>query len=53
MSEGTDRSGKSQAQQPDMYAAKESDRPIVPMKAANEAKAEELLEGRGWAKENT
>jgi hypothetical protein len=34
-------------------AAKESDRSIVPEKATNEARAEELLEGRGRAKENT
>ena len=35
-----------------MNAAEKSDRPIVPEKAANEAKAEELLEGRDRTKEN-
>jgi hypothetical protein len=34
-------------------AAEKSDRPIVPEKAANEAKAKESLEGRGRTKENT
>jgi hypothetical protein len=36
-----------------VHVAEESDRPIVPKKAANEAKAGELLEGRGRTKENT
>ena len=35
-----------------MNAAEKSDRPIVPEKAANEAKAEESLEGRDRTKEN-
>jgi len=34
-------------------AAEKSDRSVVPEKAANEAKAEELLEGRDRTKENT
>lgn len=38
---------------PDMHAAEESDWLIVPEKAANEAQAEEPLEGRGRTKENT
>ena len=45
------REGK--GQNPDMPAAEESDRPIVPAKAANEAQAREPSEGRGWTKENT
>lgn len=53
MSEGTDRSGNGNAGNPDVNAAEKSDRSIVPEKAANEAKAKELLEGRGRAKENT
>lgn len=42
-----------QSRNPDVYAMQESDRPIVPEKAANEAKAEESREGRGRTKENT
>ena len=38
---------------PDMHAAEESDWLIVPEKEANEAQAEEPLEGRGRTKENT
>ena len=54
VSEGTaDRSGKAKVRKPDMNAAEESDRPIVPEKAVNEAQAEESLEGRGRTKENT
>ena len=53
MSEGTDRSGKGKARHPDMHAAEKSDRLVVPEKAANDAKAEERLEGRGRGKENT
>jgi len=53
VSEGTDRSGKGQARHPDMHAAEKSDRLVVPEKAANDAKAEERLEGRSRGKENT
>ena len=53
MSEGTDRSGKGEARHPDKHAAEESDRLVVPEKAANDAKAEELPEGRSRGKENT
>ena len=53
MTEGTDRSGKGKARHPDMHAAEQSDRLVVPEKAANDAKAEERLEGRGRGKENT
>ncbi len=61
----TDWSGKEQVRNPDVNAAEESDRLIVPEKAANEAEAEESEkvtneaeaeespEGRGRAKENT
>jgi hypothetical protein len=53
VSEGTDRSGNGNAGNPDVNAAEKSDRLVVPEKAANEAKAKELLEGRGRTKENT
>jgi RNA-directed DNA polymerase len=49
----SDRYGNDESRNPDMNAAEESDRPIVPEKAVNEAQAEELLEGRGRTKENT
>ena len=48
-----DQSGKDLIRNPDVNAAEESDRLEVPEKAANEAKAEEPLEGRSRAKENT
>jgi hypothetical protein len=35
-----------------VHTREESDRPIVPAKAVNEAKAKESLEGRGRTKEN-
>jgi RNA-directed DNA polymerase len=44
---------KGKSHNPDMDAAEESDWLIVPEKVANEAKAEESLEGRGRTKENT
>ncbi len=44
------REGKSR--NPDMNVVEESDWLIVPKKVANEAQAEELLEGRGQTKEN-
>lgn len=37
----------------DAHVMEESDRLVVPEKAANKVKAEESLEGRGWTKENT
>jgi len=49
----SDRSGKDKVRTPDVNAAEESDRLEVPRKAANKAKAEESLEGRSRAKENT
>jgi RNA-directed DNA polymerase len=49
----SDRSGKDDIRNPDMNVAEESDRLVVPRKVANEAKAEEPLEGRGRTKENT
>ena len=47
------RSGKDIIRNPDMNVAEESDRLEVPEKTVNEAKAEEPLEGRSRAKENT
>jgi len=47
------RSENDESRNADVNAAEESDRPIVPVKATNEAQAEELLEGRGRTKENT
>jgi hypothetical protein len=43
---------KGESHNPDMHAAEESDWLIVPEKVANEAKAEESLEGRGRTKDN-
>jgi hypothetical protein len=53
VSEGTGRSGNGKAGNPDVNDAEKSDRSIVPEKAANEARAQEPLEGRGRSKENT
>lgn len=50
--ETADRFGK-RKRNPDVNGMEESDRLIVPVKATNEAEAEELLEGRGRTKENT
>jgi group II intron reverse transcriptase/maturase len=49
----SDRSAIDASRNPDIKGAEESDWPIVPAKAANEAQAEELREGRGRTKENT
>jgi len=46
-------SGRKKKPNPDVNAAEESDQCVVPEKAANEVKAEELPEGRDWTKENT
>jgi len=48
----TVRSENDESRNADVNAAEESDRPIVPVKATNEAQAEELLEGRGRTKGN-
>jgi hypothetical protein len=51
------RSGKARGHNPDVYAARKSDRPIVPRKLPNKpgaaASGAEEAEGRGLAKEKT
>ena len=50
----TDRSGKVRYHKPDMYAAEESDRAVVPVKSPNKevSASAEVAEGRARTKEN-